>query len=1017
MDPKSMRTPTRLFLIALALAGASFRAAGQPATPKLKDETRMPWTRGDERFIRRWLVLSNLPLAGGFDKDLLTAQGGEGAIRPAEKMPYNLPDGKTAEWRSVVSWGDEVDLSNGQGVKRDLIAYAFATVRRAQAGKAILSLGSDESVRVWLNGSLVLDKRTSRPQTFDEDRIPVEMKEGENTLLVKSEQHIGPQTISARILEPGAVPPRVLEIGPSLRDSTPAALIVRTDATGERAALDKVTVQVIGAGGKLYVEKTAPRGERLSFDPSGWPDGAYEVRCATHRPDGLLYATHLAWYKGDAIAEARQVVAAASKADTQTPAGMTIKMLGDMVLDRLDTRDLDKVTDNPWWAIHSPLMEFEELQLEAKGERAARVRPYGFMRFAYRDEVDGSPQFCRAYLPGGYDPAKKWPVVVKLHGYNPANPEYVRWWAADSRHHALADVEYNGHQGIIYIEPHGRANVTYLGIGDQDVVRAIRLAKEYFNVDEDRVYLSGDSMGGWGTWNVAERHPDLFAAIAPIFGGVDYHSIIPEEGLRKLTPADRQSLERSSSWGMAESLLNIPILVHHGDVDQSVNVDFSRYGVRLLQRWGYDVRYVEMPGYAHEDLNVMGNVINWFLEHRRNANPARVRLHTAELQNASAYWARIEQAESPESFMILDAEITDPNTIRLDTKNIEALTLSPASPLIDPAKPVTVNWNGVPREVAFDAGRLRLRGGEQTSSRLEKNSAVAGPLGDAFNTPFAIVEGTISADPAMKQICHRKAETLVANWKTSQNQPPRVFKDTELSDADAARYSLILVGGADANAVTRKIAGKLPLDISGTRIKVGARSFEAPDARVEMIYPNPLNPRRYVLVIAGTSADALFFVTASELGSQDYDYIIQDGRVAAGPARGATLDMAVAGGFFDSRWQVADAWCHLGNEELRAKAVQLHAPKPDRVVDPKILESYAGKYQLGPTAIRVERKENRLTARVGEQPAIELLPVTDAEFFVLEQSVQIIFVKDAAGKTVSFKGWQNGQSFAAKKVE
>jgi dipeptidyl aminopeptidase/acylaminoacyl peptidase len=148
--------------------------------------------------------------------------------------------------------------------------------------------------------------------------------------------------------------------------------------------------------------------------------------------------------------------------------------------------------------------------------------------------------------------------VVKLHGYNPANPEYVRWWGVDSRHHVLADTEYNGHQGVIYVEPHGRGNTQYLGIGDQDVVRVIQLAKERFHIDEDRVYLTGDSMGGWGTWNVGTRHPDLFAAIAPIFGGVDYHSQFSEEALAKLTPLAGYFQEKQSSWSMAESLLNVP---------------------------------------------------------------------------------------------------------------------------------------------------------------------------------------------------------------------------------------------------------------------------------------------------------------------------------------------------------------------------------------------------------------------------------------------------------------------------
>ena len=74
------------------------------------------------------------------------------------------------------------------------------------------------------------------------------------------------------------------------------------------------------------------------------------------------------------------------------------------------------------------------------------------------------------------------------------------------------------------MEPHGRGNTQYLGMGDNDVVQSIAEAKRLFNVDEDRIYLTGESMGGWGVWNVAGRHPDIFAAIAPVHGGADYHA-------------------------------------------------------------------------------------------------------------------------------------------------------------------------------------------------------------------------------------------------------------------------------------------------------------------------------------------------------------------------------------------------------------------------------------------------------------------------------------------------------------
>jgi hypothetical protein len=103
-------------------------------------------------------------------------------------------------------------------------------------------IGSDESIKVWVNGTSVLDPRTRRPLTFDEDLVEVQLKTGEHSLLFKLEQRQGPWTFAARVLEAGAIPPRVQGISSSLNADSASVIIVRTDVNGASAALDKVLV-------------------------------------------------------------------------------------------------------------------------------------------------------------------------------------------------------------------------------------------------------------------------------------------------------------------------------------------------------------------------------------------------------------------------------------------------------------------------------------------------------------------------------------------------------------------------------------------------------------------------------------------------------------------------------------------------------------------------------------------------------------------------------------------------------
>ncbi len=1002
--------PRKVAVVLLGACSASAALGQEPAPrPKLKDEMRLPWTRGDAAYLRQWLVVG--PFACALEADCL---GGEAAAAPADGQEVKRPDGASVRWHGQKAWSDDAAFGDLPGAGAGSVAYAFAKVARASAGPALLSIGSRDGIRVWLNGRLVLSRDGLRSATPDEDRVPVEMRAGENTLLVKA---AADATFFARVLEPGAVFVRKAEIGPSLVDQRPDGFTLVTDVGPERKDADPVKVEVVRAGGEAVFTATAARGAKLAIDARAWPDGAYEVRCSTARPNGLLHASHLPWYKGDSLAEARALASAAAAADASKPEGFTLRMLVDMVEDRIGGK-LGAAAGNPWPKIHAPLMEYEELMLERQG-KTGRVRSYGFVRLAYRDETDGSPQFCRAYLPPGYDPAKRWPLVVQLHGYNPANPVYVRWWGASDRHPGI-DAEFEGHQGVVYLEAHGRGNTQYIGMGDADVLRAIAEAKRLFSVDDDRVYLTGDSMGGWGTWNVGTRHPDVFAAIAPVFGGVDYHSTMSEEELARLLPVERFANEKQSSWAMADGLLNVPVFVHHGDADQAVSVEYSRWAMRLLQRWGYDVRYREYPGRVHEALqgHNANMSIDWFLQHRRQAAPRHVRLRSGELRNAKAYWVSVLQAASPLAFMLVDAEVVDRNVIRLDTDNVVDVALSPPAGLVDAAKPVTVVWNGKAREVRLESGTARLAAEGYAPAALLKSARLPGSIADFTATPFAIVVGTSSRDREMVALCRQKAQAFVDAWRDWQKQEPRVFQDTAVTDADLARYSLLLVGGADANRVSAKLAARLPLQVAKDGVTIDGKAFPATDAAVQFLYPNPLNAERYVWVVAGTSTDGFYFADVRPTGLPDWDYVVADGRFAAFGQKASPLQARVVSGTFDSSWRYREELAVPGDSEMRAKGRLRHRPSASLAIAPAVLQSYAGRYQIekGPVLDVLVDGRRLVVRQQGDTETAELLPETEADWSVPKYDVWVHFVRDAAGKVTEFVGFQ-GSDFTAKRVE
>jgi dienelactone hydrolase len=572
---------------------------------------------------------------------------------------------------------------------------------------------------------------------------------------------------------------------------------------------------------------------------------------------------------------------------------------------------------------------------------------------------------------------------------------------------------------VIYMEPHGRGNVQYMGFADSDILRGIAEARRLFNVDEDRVYLTGDSMGGWGTWNVSTRHPELFAAIAPVFGGVDYHSTSTEEELAGATPITRFFNEKQSTWAQAESLINTPIFVHHGDQDEAVNVDWTRWGVKLLQRWGYDVRYQEYPGKVHEALTTNNGPMNieWFLKHRRDPNPRRVRIRSAELRHASAWWARVLQLEKPLVFGLVDAEVVDRNVIRLDTEHVLDIVLTPGPALIDPSKPVKVVWNGEARDLQMRNGALRLTSSAYKPAKLHKTPELPGSFTpEFFMTPYAVVVGTVSKDPEMVELCKTRAQGFIDAWKDWQKVSPRVFLDTEITDADIARYSLMLIGGPEANKVSAKLAAKLPLRVSADAIRIDGKEFKVKDAAVQMLYPHPLNTARYVWIFAGTSTNGMYFTEPNPYRRDDFDYLVMDGRIPAFKQEATRLETNVVSGNFDYNWRYADALSIPGNAQIRENGRKMGRPGKTMKIDPKILESYVGRYQIdmGPI-LEMFMKGDKLMV-IADGAESELLPENETTFYVKFFNARLFFVKDAAGKVTGFTGYRDSD-FEGKKLD
>jgi pimeloyl-ACP methyl ester carboxylesterase len=1008
-----------IFCISILSTDAVLSQVNRLDEKKLEETMRNPWKLDNSVFLTDWLILGSFPIGGmeEIDKDFLADNSGEANVRPAEGQVVKI-SGSEMQWTPVKS-KDIVDLRKffEGGRTEDAIAYAYTTVNRKEAGKVYFSLASDDGVKVWLNGKLVHRVARLRAVNLDEDRLELNMNAGDNHLLLKIQQGKGGWGFAVRMFEnPSQLNIITGNIEFSLTDINPKekTLTVFSEGNLNQALLRQtVEMEVYTTGGTPVAKKTFNCSEPVVLNYQSWPDGVFEFRFVYKDIRGAKFVKYTSWYKGDILAAAREIVNRAPDKSVRTPEAATERMLADIILDRLGN-NLQNPDSSKLATLHLPLIEFDEMKA------GKQIRRGGFVRLAYIDDIDNTPQFCRCYLPLNYDPSKKWPMVVYLHGYYENNPAYINLWDVNKRHESASDK-----QDVIFIEPHGRGNTQYLGIGDLDVLKCIEMAKQKLSVNDERVYLMGSSMGGFGTWNVATRHPELFAAMAPIYGGGDYHVFMSKEKAAKLSTWDEFLNDKSSSTAQMESLLNMPILVSHGDQDQSVDVNLSRYVVRLLQRWNYDVRYIEVPGKGHTDLGLWDQIISWLLQHKRNTAPRQVRVRAADLRTASAYWIEVTQKTSPFEFMVVDAEVLEGNIIRVDSRNVCELSLTPDESLIDYGKPVNVVWNG--RSIlasTLKAKKIVLKGEEYTPLSSRKTPRIAGPIADFQNTPFVIVIGTISNDPMMKKAIAQKAEMTISGWKSFQKYEPRFMNDVDVTEADLKNYSLFLLGGPEENAASKRIVDKSPFRVKSDDIVIDGRSFKAKDAVLHAVYPNPYNHERYINIVAATSGAGFCFFDPLRNDLFQYDYYVADGKFPNFSAGAKNEKILVASGFFNYNWKIDEASLNKGDEDLRSKCAYtvVNNDLTTKIISftkPSIelLRSYVGTYQVeGGPQVKIFLENDTLRAAQGPNN-VRLQAISDNEFYVKEINGSVSFRKQEAERDSVMIVYQSGQEFTCKKVK
>ena len=214
------------------------------------------------------------------------------------------------------------------------------------------------------------------------------------------------------------------------------------------------------------------------------------------------------------------------------------------------------------------------------------------------------------YVPANYSPAQHWPVILFLHGAGERGSD--RLLQTSNALGAAIRRAPTAYPAIV-IFPQVPNDSTWVGIPAQVAMGALDRAAAEFRIDPDRVYLTGLSMGGNGTWHLAYNNPDRFAAIAPVCAFV---TRLPNRPYKSAVPADSAAAFST----LAKRIAKLPTWIFHGEVDQTVPVAQSRQAVEALRSAGGDVRYTEFLGMDHnvwDATYASPQFVTWLFAQRR----------------------------------------------------------------------------------------------------------------------------------------------------------------------------------------------------------------------------------------------------------------------------------------------------------------------------------------------------------------------------------------------------------------
>lgn len=540
----------------------------------------------------------------------------------------------------------------------------------------------------------------------------------------------------------------------------------------------------------------------------------------------------------------------------------------------------------------------------------------GLVVRGYISKIDRSIQPYGLVIPASFTPntPHQWRLDAWFHGRNETLSEINFLSERESRPGEFTPAH------TIVLHLYGRYCNASRFAGEIDFHEALAETKRHNQIDNNRILIRGFSMGGASAWDIGTHFAGHWVAVAPGAGFSETIAFLKLD----LTKPDAPTAWEQKLWRMydatdyALNLANTATVAYNGDQDgqkqaaDAMETAMAKQGITLTRVTGPQTGHRYHPQSKLE----IDAKLNAIAATGRDPYPWQVKFTTFTLAYNRMKWLAVDALDQHWERAQIEATIDSPASVKISTTNTAALTLDfgPGGAPLTLATPATIRIDNqqltVPPPASDRSWRVHLRKLNNkwtqmttpTEPGLHKIPGLQGPIDHAFMDSFVIVKPSGQPLHAATAAWAASEQTrAIAEWRKQFRGAPQVRTDNDITDADIASSNLILWGDPGSNKILARIAAQLPVKWTADGIELGNRKYPANHAPI-LIYPNPLNPARYVVINSGFTFREYDYLNNARQTPKLPDWAIVDTSTPPGPRYPGKI---AAAGFFNEDWQLS----------------------------------------------------------------------------------------------------------------